>query len=116
MLVVCCVVLGAGEEYKMRKKKIWLDFCLAASAKHRVIDVVQGLGERHGVVVVKRGGGRTTPTRRKVVVFGRGGGLACFLRETVSYFDVGLLAATHSCNSMEIPGQGQHPPDGGEGT
>jgi hypothetical protein len=102
MLVVCCVVLGAGEEYKMRKKKIWLDFCLAASAKHRVIDVVQGLGERHGVVVVKRGGGRTTPTRRKVVVFGRGGGLACFLRETVSYFDVGLLAATHSCTSMEI--------------
>ena len=71
----------------MRKKKIWLDFCLAASAKHCVIDVVQGLGERHGVVV-KRGGGRTTPTRRKVVVFGRGGGLACFLRETVSYFDV----------------------------
>ena len=66
----------------MRKKKIWLDFCLAASEKHRVIDVVQGLGERHGVVVVKVW--RTTPTRRNVVVFGRGGGggLACFLRES----------------------------------
>ena len=100
----------------MRKKKIWLDFCLAASAKHRVIDVVQGLGERHGVVVVKRGGGRTTPTRRKVVVFGRGGGLACFLRETVSYFDVVDCWRPHIRNSMEIPGQQDSTPRTAEGT
>jgi hypothetical protein len=67
------VLCGSGGRRGVQneKKEDWLDFCLAASEKHRVIDVVQGLGERHGVVVVKVW--RTTPTRRKVVVFGRGG-------------------------------------------
>jgi hypothetical protein len=114
MLVVCCVVLGAGEEYKMRKKKIWLDFCLAASAKHRVIDVVQGLGERHGVVVVKVW--RTTPTRRKVVVFGRGGGLACFLRETVSYLMLDCWRPHIRHFDGNFTGQHDSMPRTGEGT
>ena len=67
-------------------------------------------------VVVKRGGGRTTPTRRKVVVFGRGGGLACFLRETVSYlFVVDSVLATHWPHfvvTSETRTARQHPPEG----
>ena len=66
--------------------------------------------------VVKRGGGRTTPTRRKVVVFGRGGGLACFLRETVSYFDVVDCWRPH-IRDFEWkfdPGQHDSTPPGGQ--